>query len=27
MINVGIAGASGYTGIELVKLIANHPQA
>ncbi|WP_300463115.1 N-acetyl-gamma-glutamyl-phosphate reductase [Desulfobacula sp.] len=27
MINVGIAGASGYTGIELVKLISNHPQA
>jgi N-acetyl-gamma-glutamyl-phosphate reductase len=25
MINVGIAGASGYTGIELVKLISNHP--
>jgi len=27
MINVGIAGASGYTGIELVKLISNHPKA
>jgi N-acetyl-gamma-glutamyl-phosphate reductase len=27
MINVGIAGASGYTGIELVRLICNHPQA
>jgi len=27
MINVGIAGASGYTGIELVKLISNHPEA
>lgn len=27
MINVAIAGASGYTGVELVKLIANHPQA
>ncbi len=26
MINVGIAGASGYTGVELVKLICNHPQ-
>ncbi|MBU1344234.1 MAG: N-acetyl-gamma-glutamyl-phosphate reductase, partial [Proteobacteria bacterium] len=24
MINVGIAGASGYTGVELVKLISNH---
>lgn len=27
MINVGIAGASGYVGVELVKLIANHPKA
>ncbi len=27
MINVGIAGASGYTGVELVKLISNHPKA
>ncbi|NOX35816.1 MAG: N-acetyl-gamma-glutamyl-phosphate reductase [Deltaproteobacteria bacterium] len=27
MINVGIAGASGYAGIELVKLISNHPEA
>jgi N-acetyl-gamma-glutamyl-phosphate reductase len=27
MINVGIAGASGYTGAELVKLITNHPGA
>lgn len=27
MINVGIAGASGYTGVELVKLITNHPHA
>lgn len=27
MINVGIAGASGYTGVELVKLISNHPEA
>ncbi|MDA3789968.1 MAG: N-acetyl-gamma-glutamyl-phosphate reductase [Desulfobacula sp.] len=26
MINVGIAGASGYTGVELVKLISNHPE-
>lgn len=27
MIRAGIAGASGYTGVELVKLISNHPQA
>jgi len=27
MIKAGIAGASGYTGVELVKLISNHPQA
>lgn len=27
MIRTGIAGVSGYTGIELVKLIANHPGA
>lgn len=27
MINVGIAGASGYTGGELVKLVSNHPNA
>lgn len=27
MIKVGIAGASGYTGVELVKLISNHPKA
>ncbi|MCP3871692.1 MAG: N-acetyl-gamma-glutamyl-phosphate reductase [Desulfobacteraceae bacterium] len=27
MINIGIAGASGYTGVELVKLISNHPKA
>ncbi|MBU0969493.1 MAG: N-acetyl-gamma-glutamyl-phosphate reductase [Proteobacteria bacterium] len=27
MIKVGIAGASGYTGIELIKLISNHPEA
>jgi len=26
MINVGIAGATGYTGVELVKLISNHPE-
>ena len=27
MIRTGIAGASGYTGVELVKLISNHPNA
>ena len=27
MINVAIAGVTGYTGIELVKLISNHPHA
>jgi N-acetyl-gamma-glutamyl-phosphate reductase len=27
MIRTGIAGASGYTGVELVKLITNHPEA
>lgn len=27
MIKVGIAGASGYTGVELVKLVTNHPEA
>ena len=27
MIKVGIAGVTGYTGIELVKLISNHPNA
>ena len=27
MIRTGIAGASGYTGVELVKLITNHPKA
>ena len=27
MIRIGIAGASGYTGVELVKLISNHPRA
>ena len=26
MIRTAIAGASGYTGLELVKLISNHPQ-
>ncbi len=26
MIKAGIAGATGYTGIELVKLISNHPK-
>ncbi len=27
MIRTGIAGASGYTGVELLKLISNHPEA
>ena len=27
MLNVGIIGASGYTGLELVKLLSRHPQA
>jgi len=27
MVRVGIFGASGYTGYELIKLLANHPQA
>ena len=27
MIKTGIAGVSGYTGVELVKLISNHPRA
>ena len=27
MLKIGIAGASGYTGVELVKLISNHPSA
>ena len=27
MIKTAIAGASGYTGLELVKLISNHPKA
>ena len=27
MINVGIAGVSGYTGVELAKLISSHPKA
>ena len=26
MISVGIVGASGYTGEELVKILQNHPQ-
>ncbi len=26
MIKVGILGATGYTGIELVKILARHPQ-
>ena len=25
-INVGIVGATGYTGLELVKMLVNHPQ-
>ncbi len=27
MIKVGIAGASGYTGLELIRLLVNHPEA
>jgi N-acetyl-gamma-glutamyl-phosphate reductase len=27
MLNVGVIGASGYTGLELVKILARHPQA
>jgi N-acetyl-gamma-glutamyl-phosphate reductase len=27
MLNVGIIGASGYTGLELVKILSRHPQA
>lgn len=27
MINVGIVGGTGYTGVELLRLLANHPQA
>ena len=27
MIRIGIFGATGYTGYELVKLLANHPEA
>ena len=27
MIRVGIYGATGYTGYELVKLLANHPES
>jgi len=26
MVNVGIVGASGYTGLELIKMLLNHPQ-
>jgi len=26
MVNVGIVGASGYTGLELVKMLVNHPE-
>ena len=25
MINIGIVGASGYTGVELARLLSNHP--
>ncbi|HAU02621.1 MAG TPA: N-acetyl-gamma-glutamyl-phosphate reductase, partial [Porticoccaceae bacterium] len=27
MIKVGIVGATGYTGVELLRLLAGHPQA
>ena len=27
MVNIGIVGGTGYTGIELMRLLANHPQA
>ena len=27
MIKVGIVGATGYTGVELLRLLAQHPQA
>lgn len=27
MINIGIVGGTGYTGVELLRLLANHPQA
>ena len=27
MVKIGIAGASGYTGLELIRLLAGHPQA
>src|SRR4030095_3703480 len=27
MINVGVIGATGYTGVELVRLLLGHPQA
>ena len=26
VVNVGIIGASGYTGLELVKILINHPK-
>ncbi len=26
MISVGIVGGTGYTGVELLRLLANHPQ-
>ncbi|HBN60559.1 MAG TPA: N-acetyl-gamma-glutamyl-phosphate reductase, partial [Halomonas sp.] len=26
MINVGIVGGTGYTGVELLRLLAQHPQ-
>jgi N-acetyl-gamma-glutamyl-phosphate reductase len=26
MIKVGIVGATGYTGMELIRLLLNHPQ-
>ena len=27
MIKIGMVGATGYSGIELIKLLLNHPQA
>ena len=27
MVKIGIAGASGYTGLELIRLLAGHPEA
>ena len=27
MINIAIVGAAGYSGIELIKILANHPHA